>query len=98
MICLSRPYHFKFFKDCLRQILLGPFLNISSHIIVKLKQGCKFKTGQNILIQGFVSVTFRIWLALVENSCQLKWIPVPKYFYRSIKWISAVKRISVILT
>ena len=24
---LSRPYHFRFFKDCLPQILLGPFLN-----------------------------------------------------------------------
>ena len=27
MICLGRPYHFKFFKGCLPQILLGPFLN-----------------------------------------------------------------------
>ena len=24
---ISRPYHFKFFKGCLSQILLGPFLN-----------------------------------------------------------------------
>ena len=24
--CLGRPYHFKFFKGCLPQILLGPFL------------------------------------------------------------------------
>ena len=27
MVCLSRPYHFKFFKGCLPQILLSPFLN-----------------------------------------------------------------------
>ena len=27
MICLSIQYHFKFFKGCLPQILLGPFLN-----------------------------------------------------------------------
>ena len=27
MVCLSRSYLFKFFKDCLPQILLGPFLN-----------------------------------------------------------------------
>ena len=27
MVCQSRPYHFKFFKGCLPQILLGPFLN-----------------------------------------------------------------------
>ena len=26
-ICLSGPYHFKFFKGCLLQILLGPSLN-----------------------------------------------------------------------
>ena len=32
-ICLSRPYHFKFFKGCLPQILLDPLLNTLSHII-----------------------------------------------------------------
>ena len=31
-IYLSRPYSFKFFKVCLPQILLGLFLNTSSHI------------------------------------------------------------------
>ena len=30
---LKRPYHFKFFKGCLPQILLGPFLNTLSHIL-----------------------------------------------------------------
>ena len=29
---LSRPYHFRFCKACLRQILLGPFLNSFPHI------------------------------------------------------------------
>ena len=28
MVCLGRPYHFKFFKACFPQILLGLFLNI----------------------------------------------------------------------
>ena len=28
----SRPYHFKYFKGCLPQILFGPFLNTLSHI------------------------------------------------------------------
>ena len=32
--CLSRPYHFKFFKGCLLQILLGPFLNTSNHMFL----------------------------------------------------------------
>ena len=27
MACLSKPYHINFFKGCLSQILLGPFLN-----------------------------------------------------------------------
>ena len=27
MVCLGRPFHLKFFKGCLPQILLGPFLN-----------------------------------------------------------------------
>ena len=31
MVSLSRPYPFKFFKDCLPQILLAPFLNTLSH-------------------------------------------------------------------
>ena len=29
----SRPYQFKFFKRCLPQILLGPFLNILTHFL-----------------------------------------------------------------
>ena len=33
MVCLGRPFHFKFFKACLPQILLGQFLNTFSHII-----------------------------------------------------------------
>ena len=32
MVCLTRPYPFKFFKRYLPQILLGPFLNSLSHI------------------------------------------------------------------
>ena len=30
---ICRPYHFKFFKGCLLQILLGPFLNTLYQII-----------------------------------------------------------------
>ena len=33
MVCLGRPNHFKFFKGCLPQILLSPFLNTLSQII-----------------------------------------------------------------
>ena len=33
-VCLSKPYHFKFFKGCLPQILLGPFLNTLAHMTI----------------------------------------------------------------
>ena len=33
MVCLSRPYHFKYFKCCLPEVLLGPFLNNLTHLI-----------------------------------------------------------------
>ena len=32
MVCLNRPYPFKFLKGCLPQILLGPFLNTLSQM------------------------------------------------------------------
>ena len=46
VFCLSRPYHFKFFKGCLRQILLGPFFNTLSHIILTV-QYCFKSTGRH---------------------------------------------------
>ena len=35
MVYLNRPYRFKFFKGCLSQILLDPFLNTLSQIPYK---------------------------------------------------------------
>ena len=32
MVCQSRPYHFNFFKGCLPQSSLDPFLNTLYHI------------------------------------------------------------------
>ena len=34
----SKPYHFRFFKGCLLQILLGPFLNTLTHIVLLLRR------------------------------------------------------------
>ena len=36
MVCLGRPYQFKFFRGCLSQFLLGPFLNTLTHITNKV--------------------------------------------------------------
>ena len=39
----SRPYHFKSFKGCLPQILLGPFLNTFSQMTETVVRGCSTK-------------------------------------------------------
>ena len=36
MVCLSRQYHFNFFKSCLPQILLGPYLNTLTQMSAKV--------------------------------------------------------------
>ena len=33
MVCLGK-YHFKLFKGCLPQILVGPFLNTLTHLFI----------------------------------------------------------------
>ena len=44
--CLGRPYRFTFFKGSLPQILLGPFLNILTHMCfglrLEVKKGLDF--------------------------------------------------------
>ena len=40
-----RPYHFKFFKGCRPQILLGPFLNTLTYLQLRTKQvSLRYKT------------------------------------------------------
>ena len=34
MVCLGRLYYFKYFKGCLPQILLGPFLNNLTQMVL----------------------------------------------------------------
>ena len=35
---MTQQYYLKFFKGCLPQVLLGPFLNTLSHLVMKLGQ------------------------------------------------------------
>ena len=53
---LGRPYHFKFFKGCLPQILLGPFLNTLSHVKMAafrlIPYACSFATSRSCGIQS----------------------------------------------
>ena len=36
-VCSNRQYPFKCFKDCLPQILLDPFLNALSHLLLQVR-------------------------------------------------------------
>ena len=51
--CLGRPYHFKFFKGCLPQILLVPFLNTLSLEINSLRASPK--KIRPIILRGFLT-------------------------------------------
>ena len=41
----NRPYHFNFFKGCIPQILLGPFWNTLSQILLRFKESQKNYRG-----------------------------------------------------
>ena len=44
VMCLSRPYYFKFFKGCLPQVLLGPFLNTLTRSRIKFADGSSWRS------------------------------------------------------
>ena len=48
----SKPYPVKFFKDCLPQILHGPFLNTLSHIIMQPEESSQGVQYSIRIIQG----------------------------------------------
>ena len=52
-VCSSRSYPFKFFKGCLRQILLGPFLNTLSQIYFYMIPNIKYA---GVIKQNFISI------------------------------------------
>ena len=52
MVCLSRPYHFKFFKGCLPQMLLGPFLNTLIDMFSDFPNIFLFSISRNLNLTG----------------------------------------------
>ena len=70
----SRSYPFKFFKGCLPQILLGPFLNTLSHIYILntilLSQNWPFHLASEAAIGGVLQqkVFLKISQISHENS------------------------------
>ena len=60
IVCLSRPYHFKFFKGRLPQMLLGPFLNILSKMCFSPILTFRRPKGRNYWPKCFSLCTFLI--------------------------------------
>ena len=58
MVWLGRPYHFKIFKGCPPQNLLGPFLNTLPHIhdIYTPDQTISAQRSIVILSEGFLTL------------------------------------------
>ena len=64
---LSRPYPFKFFKRFLSQILLGPFLNILSHILTMFSNSRYLQHANTPIAITLVLETFALkWHELLS--------------------------------
>ena len=64
MVLLSIPYQFKVFEGCLPQILLDPFLNTLSHIIVESQ-----RVRSSRLELFCKKIILKISQNLPENNC-----------------------------
>ena len=85
MVCLSRPHSFKFFKDCLPQILLGPLLNTLSHLhsllYVELELHLNFKLSISVEFIFFLIPKIPFWphyLHFAESALYAKLISALK--------------------
>ena len=69
MVCLSRPHRFIFFKGCLPQVLLGPFLNTLTHIIIQfsIKNGRWVDNKHPMNSKWSVIQQLKIWFSSVRN-------------------------------
>ena len=67
---LSRPYHFKFFKGCLSQISLGPFLITLSQMYLSriVNMFCNDKnTKLGVHLGKFTIKCDKIWLLIITS-------------------------------
>ena len=71
MVYLSRPYPFKFFKNCLPQILLGPFLNNLSQlklILTRKRNGADIDNGSDNNLMNAIIFTYVFTKDCLNNS------------------------------
>ena len=77
-ICFSWPYHFKFFKGCLPQILLSPFLNTLSHIFGWNSWVLYFGNSTIYVISSFWRLIIPSAYCKNINRDRIYWTPVRK--------------------
>ena len=70
MVCYNRPHQSKFFKDCIPQMLLGPFVNALFHV---------FRPFQTSTTERFTKMVSSVNLKLLTFSQKgsfqkLKWV------------------------
>ena len=56
MVCYNRPHQSKFFKDCIPQMLLGPFVNALFHV---------FRPFQTSIMERFTKMVSSVNLKLL---------------------------------
>ena len=61
-------YPIKFFKDCLLQILLGPFLNTLSHLCLSLHMYIHKKSEVNLIDRDVFDRVLRTFFFLLKST------------------------------
>ena len=70
----NRPYHFKFFKGCLPQILLGPFLNTLPHLRSRIYIYNVISVWCNFFGIRYISAN-PSWRSFILDNFLVFWVP-----------------------
>ena len=91
MICLSRPYHFIFFKGCLPQILLGLVLNTLSQILYEPGQVVIYHMRKFFVTSRFIKLKIRPMTQRYKNLKTLS-PRIPEENFRVICYIHKIPK------
>ena len=93
MVCLDRAYHFSFFKGCLLQILLGPFLNTWPISIVRSVRSSNIFRG--IKKWNIFQYCFQRCFSFIGSGCScclLRWlISTFEFRIKELLWKKSMK-------
>ena len=76
MVFLCGTYHFKFFKGCLPKLLLGPFMNTSTHIDLPNLIGSLISS-----VTVFIVIFFVFLFIMVSVTVVFVWQGDPESMY-----------------